>query len=48
MYPTKNIWIFWFDIFVVKKTKTNKEKKYSSLEDEHVHISDILNGNNAN
>lgn len=41
MYPTKNIWIFWFDIFVVKK-------KYSSLEDEHVHISDILNGNNAN
>lgn len=47
MYPTKNIWIFWFDIFVVKKKK-NKGKKYSSQEDEHVHISDILNGNNAN
>lgn len=47
MYPTKNIWIFWFYIFVVKKKK-NKEKKYSSLEDEHVHISDIFNGNNAN
>lgn len=47
MYPTKNIWIFWFDIFVVKKKK-EQGKKYSSLEDEHVHISDILNGNNAN